>query len=155
AWPPMSYDPEPGYVYLPVGSPTNDWYGGHRKGDGVFGDWLGCLKAKTGKRILDYPLVHHRPRDYEPPCAPNTVARTVRGRRTKAVAQVTKQGFCFVFDRLSGKPVWPIEERPVPESRMPGDKASPTQPFPTRPAPFDRQGITDDDLIDFTPDLKS
>lgn len=153
-WAVMSYDPELGYVYLPVSTPTNDWYGGHRKGDGLFGDSLVCLDAQTGKRVWHFQLVHHGLWDYDLPCAPNLVDITVNGKRIKAVAQVTKQGFCFVFDRVTGKPIWPIEERPVPPSKVPGERASPTQPVPTRPAPFDRQGVTEDDLIDLTPELK-
>jgi quinoprotein glucose dehydrogenase len=153
-WSIMSYDPELGYVYLPVGTPNNDWYGGHRPGAGLFGECLVCLNAKTGKRVWHYQFVHHGLWDYDLPCAPNLVDVTVDGRRVRAVAQVTKQAFCFVFDRVTGKPLWPIEERPVPPTTMPGDKAFPTQPFPTKPAPFDRQGITEDDLIDFTPELR-
>lgn len=153
-WAPMSYDPELNYIYLPVSTPTNDWYGGHRKGDGLFGESIVCLDARTGKRVWHYQFVHHGVWDYDPPCAPNLLDVTLNGKKVKAVAQVTKQAFCFVFDRVTGKPLWPIQERPVPQSRIPGEETSPTQPFPTRPAPFDRQGLTDADLIDFTPELK-
>lgn len=154
-WTVMSADPELGYVYLPVSTPTNDWYGGHRKGDGLFGESLVCLNAKTGKRVWHFQMVHHGLWDYDLPCAPNLLDVTVNGKRVKAIAQVTKQAFCFVFDRTNGKPLWPIEERPVPPTTVPGDRASATQPFPTRPAPFDRQGLTENDLIDYTPELRA
>jgi quinoprotein glucose dehydrogenase len=153
-WTWMSADPELGYVYLPFGTPNNDWYGGHRHGDGLFGESVVCLDAKTGKRIWHYQLVHHGLWDYDIPCAPNLVDVVVNGKKRKLLAQVTKQAMCFVFDRVTGKPIWPIEERPVPPSRMPGEKASPTQPHVTRPAPFDRQGAVDANIIDFTPALK-
>jgi quinoprotein glucose dehydrogenase len=155
AWGPMSADPELGYVYVPVETPTSDNYGGARPGNGVFGESLVCLDAKTGKRIWHYQLVHHGLWDYDTPTTPILVDITVGSRRIKAVAQVTKQAFVYVFDRVTGQPVWPIEERPVPQSDVPGEKTSPTQPFPTKPAPFDRQGITPDDLIDFTPELRA
>jgi quinoprotein glucose dehydrogenase len=153
-WAPMSADEELGYVYLPGSTPTNDWYGGHRLGDNLFADTLICLEAKTGKRVWHYQIVHHGLWDYDLPAAPNLVDITVEGKKIKAVAQVTKQGFCFVFDRVTGKPVWPIEERPVPQSKVPGEKSSATQPFPTKPPPFERQGVKEDDLIDFTPELR-
>lgn len=154
-WAPMSADEELGYVYLPVEMPTGDVYGGHRRGNNLFGDSLVCLDARTGKRIWHYQLVHHDTWDYDNPAAPVLLDITVNGRRIKAVAQVTKQAFTFVFDRVTGEPVWPIEERPVPQSDVPGEKSSPTQPFPTKPAPFDRQGLTESHLIDFTPKLKA
>jgi quinoprotein glucose dehydrogenase len=154
-WTVMSADPELGYVYLPFGTATNDWYGGHRPGANLFSESLVCLDAKTGKRVWHFQMVHHGLWDYDLPCAPNLIDVNVDGRRVKAVAQVTKQAFCFVFDRVTGKPLWPIEERPVPQSRMPGEKSWPTQPFPTKPAPFDRQGVTEDDLIDWTPELRA
>lgn len=153
-WTVMSCDPELGYVYLPVSTPTNDWYGGHRPGANLFGESLVCLDARTGRRVWHFQMVHHGLWDYDLPCAPNLLDVTVDGRRVKAVAQVTKQAFCFVFDRVTGRPLWPIEERPVPQSSMPGEKSWPTQPFPTRPAAFDRQGVTEDDLIDWTPELR-
>ncbi len=154
-WAPMSADPELGYVYLPVETPTNDTYGGHRPGDNLFAESLVCLDARTGKRIWHYQLVHHGIWDYDTPAPPILLDVTVAGRPIKAVAQVTKQAFTYVFDRVTGAPIWPIEERPVPPSDVPGEKASRTQPFPTRPAPFDRQGVTLDDLIDFTPELRA
>jgi glucose dehydrogenase len=154
-WAVMSYDPELDYVYLPFGTANDDWYGGHRPGAGLFSESLVCLEAKTGRRVWHFQMVHHGLWDYDLPCAPNLVDVTQNGRRIKAVAQVTKQAFCYVFDRVTGKPLWPIEERPVPPTTMPGDRAWPTQPFPTRPAAFDRQGLSEDDLIDFTPELRA
>jgi len=153
-WAPMSADDELGYVYLPVSTPTNDWYGGHRKGDNLYADSLVCLEAKTGKRVWHFQIVHHGLWDYDVPAAPTLCDITVAGKKIKAVAQLTKQGMCFVFDRLTGKPVWPIEERAVPQSTVPGEKSSKTQPFPTKPLPYDRQGVKEEDLIDFTPELR-
>ncbi len=152
-WAPMSADLELGYVYLPVETPTNDLYGGHRPGDNLFAESLVCLDARTGERVWHYQLIHHGIWDYDIPTPPALIDITVDGREIKAVAQVTKQAFTYVFDRVTGEPVWPIEERPVPASTVPGEQAAPTQPFPTRPAPFDRQGVSNDDLIDFTPEL--
>ena len=152
-WAPMSADEELGYVYLPVSTPTNDYYGGHRPGDGLFGESLVCLDVTTGKKVWHYQLVHHGLWDYDPPAAPNLIDITVGGKRIKAVAQVTKQAFVFVFDRVTGQPVWPIEEQPVPASGVPGERASKTQPVPTRPAAFDLQGARDEDLIDLTPEI--
>ena len=154
-WAPMSADEELGYVYLPIETPTNDLYGGHRPGDNLFAESLVCLDAKTGERIWHFQFVHHGIWDYDIPTAPTLIDITVGGRRIKAVAQVTKQAFTYVFDRVTGEPVWPIEERPVPQSTVPGERTSPTQPFPTRPAPFDRQGVTTDDLLDFTAELSA
>ena len=154
-WGPMSADQELNYVYLPVESPTSDFYGGHRLGDNLFANSLVCLDARTGERIWHYQLTHHDIWDFDPASAPNLLDITVDGRRIKAVAQVTKQAFTYVFDRVTGEPVWPIVERPVPASDVPREFASPTQPFPTKPDPFDRQGVTPDDLIDFTPALKA
>ena len=142
AWGPLSADEELGYVYVPVETPTGDFYGGHRPGDNLFGESLVCLDARTGKRVWHFQLVHHGVWDWDPPTAPTLLDITVGGRRIKAVAQITKQAWVYVFDRVTGKPVWPIEERPVPQSDVPGERTSPTQPFPTKPAAFDRQGIT-------------
>src|SRR5712675_3067145 len=153
-WAPMSADEELGYVYLPVSTPTNDYYGGHRPGDGLYGDSLVCLDAATGKKVWHYQLVHHGLWDYDTPAAPNLIDITVGGKRIKAVAQPTKQAFVYVFDRITGKPVWPIEEQPVPASSVPGEVASKTQPVPSRPAPFDLQGVRDEDLIDLTPAIR-
>ena len=153
-WTLMSSDEALGYVYLPFSTPTNDYYGGHRPGDNLFAESLVCLNAETGKRVWHFQILHHGLWDYDLPAAPNLVDISIGGREVKAVAQVTKQGFCFVFDRVTGEPIWPIEERVVPQSTVHGEKSSPTQPFPTNPLPFDRQGLTHDDLIDFTPELR-
>ena len=153
-WSLMSADDALGYVYLPFGAATNDFYGGHRHGDNLFANCLVCLDVKTGERIWHYQTVHHDLWDYDLPCAPNLVDMVVDGKPIKAVAQVGKTGFCYVFDRVTGEPVWPIDEKPVPQSNLPGEKTAATQPFPSKPAPFARQGFTEDDLIDFTPELK-
>ena len=155
AWSLMSADQELGLVYVPLSSAANEWFGGQRPGANLYSDSLVCLDARTGERKWHYQMVHHDLWDYDNPTAPVLADITVNGRRIKAVVQVTKQAFAFVFDRVTGEPVWPIEERPVPKSTVPGEWTAPTQPFPTRPAPFDRQGLTDDDLIDFTPELKA
>lgn len=152
-WTLMSADPELGYVYLPFGAPNNDWYGGHRLGDNLFGNSLVCLNARNGELVWYFQMIHHDLWDWDLPAAPNLVDITVDGKPIKAVAQVSKQGFIYVFDRLTGEPVWPIEERPVPQSDVPGERTSATQPFPSKPAPFEVQGISEDLLIDFTPEL--
>ena len=154
-WSLFSADDELGYVYMPVTSSTNDMYGGHRLGDNLFSQSIVCVDAKTGKRVWHYQLTHHDLWDYDPPSAPILVDITVDGRPIKAVVQITKQSFAYVFDRVTGKPVWPIVERPVPQSNVPGERTSPTQPFPTKPPAFDRQGATIDNLIDFTPELRA
>jgi quinoprotein glucose dehydrogenase len=153
-WTMMSADEALGYVYLPFSTPANDHYGVHRPGNGLFGESLVCLDARTGKRIWHFQMVHHGLWDYDLPCAPNLVDIRVDGKPIKAVAQVSKQAFCYVFDRVTGKPIWPIEERSVPQSTVPGERPSSTQPFPAKPAPFDRQGVTENDVIDFTPELR-
>ncbi len=152
-WAPMSADDELGIVYLPGSCPTNNFYGGDRPGDNLFGNALIALDAETGERVWHFQVVHHDIWDYDLPCAPILADITVDGRGIKAVAQPTKQGFCFVFDRVTGAPVWPIEERPVPPSTIAGESAAPTQPFPVRPAPFERQGLTEADLVDYTPEI--
>jgi quinoprotein glucose dehydrogenase len=154
-WSLMSADPDLGYVYLPVTSPTSDMYGGHRGGDNLYGQSLVCVDAATGERVWHYQLVHHGLWDYDLPTAPILMDLEVEGRPgiTKMVVQLTKQAFAFAFDRATGEPIWPIEERPVPQSTTPGEKTSPTQPFPTKPPAFDRQGATVENLIDFTPEL--
>ena len=154
-WSLFSADEELGYIYMPVTAPTNDMYGGHRLGDNLFTQSIVCVDAQTGERIWHYQLTHHDLWDYDPPAAPMLVDITVDGRPIKAAVQLTKQSFAFVFDRITGEPVWPIEERPVPQSNVPGERTSPTQPFPTKPPPFDRQGATEDNLIDFTPELRA
>lgn len=152
-WTLMSADPELGYVYLPFGTANNDFYGGERLGDNLFSESLVCLDAATGKRVWHFQMVHHGLWDYDLPAAPNLVDIVVDGRPIRAVAQVSKQGHIYVFDRVTGTPVWPIEERAVPASTVPGEKTSPTQPIPTWPLPFDRQGISEEMLIDFTPEI--
>jgi quinoprotein glucose dehydrogenase len=155
AWAPMSADEDLGYVYVPVESATTDTSGQHRPGNNLFEDSLVCLDARTGRRVWHFQLVHHGLWDYDVPTQPILLDVTVGARRIKAVAQVTKQAFTYVFDRVTGEPVWPIVERPVPQSDVPGERSSPTQPIPSRPAPFDRQGLSEDDLIDFTPELRT
>lgn len=155
AWSLLTADHELGYVYLPIGTPSSDYYGGHRHGDNLFAETLLCLNAETGERVWHFQGVHHGIWDYDFPCAPNLIDLTVDGKEIKAVAQASKQGFLYVFDRVTGEPIWPIEEKPVnDQSEVPGEKLSPTQPFPTKPPAFERQGITEDDLIDFTPELR-
>ena len=154
-WSLMSVDEELGYAYLPLTSPTSDMYGGHRRGNNLFSDSLVCMNCLTGERVWHYQIAHHDLWDYDLPAAPVLANLTVDGKPIRAVVQVTKQAFAFVFDRVTGQPVWPIEERPVPQSTTPGEQTSPTQPFPTRPPAFDRQGVSVDDLIDFTPELRA
>ena len=154
-WSIISADEELGYIYLPTGTATNDYYGGHRLGDNLFAESLVALDIETGARIWHFQMVHHGLWDYDNASAPNLVNVTVDGQSIKAVVQVTKQGFAYAFDRVTGEPVWPIEELPVPSATMPGDVASPTQPFPTKPPPFEYQGVTVDDLVDFTPELRA
>ena len=152
----FSVDDELGYVYLPTGTPTSDYYGGHRPGDNLFAESLVALDIETGQRMWHFQAVHHGVWDYDFPAAPNLLDITVDGRRVKAVAQVSKQGFTYVFDRETGDPVWPIEERPVPtDTDLEGEVLSPTQPFPTKPPPFEYQGVTTDDLVDFTPEIRA
>ena len=154
-WSMITVDEELGYIYLPFGTPTNDYYGGHRLGNNLFAESLVCLDATTGKRVWHFQAVHHGLWDYDFPAAPILVDITVDGRRINAVAQVSKQGFVYVFDRKTGTPVWPIAERAVPQSTAPGERTSMTQPFPTKPPPFDLQGLLDGDVIDFTPELRA
>ncbi len=154
-WAPFTLDHERGLVYLPVGTPNNDFYGGHRLGDNLFAESVLCLDARTGERVWHFQAIHHGLWDYDLPAPPNLVTIEVDGRTIDAVAVPTKTSFVYVFDRATGEPVWPIEERPVPASDVPGERASPTQPFPTKPPPLTRQGITEDDLIDFTPALRA
>jgi quinoprotein glucose dehydrogenase len=152
-WAPMALDEELGYVYLPVEVATSDYYGGHRLGDNLFSSSLVCLNARTGERVWHYQIVHHDIFEYDNPSAPILMDVTVEGKRAPAVVQLTKQAFAFAFNRVTGEPLWPIEERPVPPSDVPGERASATQPFPTKPAGFDQQGASVSDLIDFTPEI--
>ena len=154
-WAQMSADPQLGLVYLPVELPTGDFYGGHRPGAGLFGESIVALDVKTGRRKWHYQTVHHGIWDMDIPCAPILADLTVNGKRIKAIAQATKQAWVYVLDRETGVPVWPIEERPVPPGTVPGETYSPTQPHVTRPPAFDRQGVSVDDLIDFTPALRA
>ncbi len=154
-WTQLTVDEELGYLYLPTEIATNDWYGGHRPGDNLFAESIVCLDIRTGERVWHYQLIHHGIWDYDNPSPPTLVDVTHDGRRIKAVAMVTKQGHTYVFDREDGTPLWPIIEMPVPRSDVPGERTSLTQPIPSRPAPFERQGFTVDDLIDFTPEIKA
>jgi quinoprotein glucose dehydrogenase len=153
-WTQITVDEQLGLVYLPVESPTGDFYGGHRPGNNLFGESLVCVDLKTGERKWHYQLVHHPLWDMDISSAPILADITVDGRPVKAVAQPTKQGFLYVFDRITGKPVWPFEERPVEQGHVPGEWYSPTQPFPTRPRAYSRNGVSTDDLIDFTPAMR-
>jgi len=153
-WGQLSADEELGYVYAPIETPNNNYYGGARPGNNLFAESLICLDAKTGRRIWHFQAVHHGIWDWDFNSPPALLDITVDGRRIKAVAEVSKQNFVYVFDRATGRPVWPIEERPVPRGNVPGEWYSPTQPFPTKPPPFDLQGVTVDDLVDFTPELR-
>jgi quinoprotein glucose dehydrogenase len=154
-WGPFSADPELGYVYLNTEAPTNDLWGGARPGANLYSDSLICLDIKTGKMIWYYQMIHHDIWDYDAPPHPILLDATIDGVRRKLVVQLSKQAFAYVFDRVTGKEIWPIVERPVPQTDIKGEWTSPTQPFPTKPPAFDRQGITVDDLIDFTPALRA
>ena len=155
-WPPFSADEELGLVYLPVEAPTGDIYGGHRLGDNLYSSSLVALDTRTGDLAWHQQIIHHDIWDYDMPSAPILLDVDVEGRGpSKIVVALTKQGWAFVFDRTTGEPIWPIEERAVAASDVPGERASPTQPFPTRPAPFDLQGLTADDVIDYTPELRA
>ena len=154
-WAQMSADAELGLVYVPVEMPTGDYFGGHRPGDNLFADSLVALDYRTGKRKWHYQTVHHDVWDWDLAAAPMLFDMTVNGRTVKAIAQPTKHAFLFVFNRETGEPIWPIEERKVPQSDVPRERTSPTQPFPTKPAAFDLQGFTENDLIDFTPALRA
>jgi quinoprotein glucose dehydrogenase len=154
-WSLISGDEELGYVYMPFEEATGDYYGGTRPGNNLFAESIMCLDVRTGKRVWHFQTLHHGIWDYDLPAAPVLADITVNGRRIKALAQVSKQAFVYVLDRTNGQPVWPIEERPVPQGNVPGEWYSPTQPIPTRPPPFDQQGVSEKDLIDFTPELKA
>ena len=152
-WTQISVDEKNGLVYLPVESPTGDYYGGHRPGNDLFGESLVCVDLKTGERKWHFQLVHHPLWDMDISSAPILADIKVDGRAIQAVAQPSKQGFLYVFDRISGKPVWPIEEKPAPQGDVPDEWYSPTQPVPTKPVAYARNGVTPDELIDFTPAL--
>jgi quinoprotein glucose dehydrogenase len=154
-WAPFSADEALGYVYLPVEAPTGDLYGGHRLGDNVYSSSLVCLDVRRGTVVWHFQQIHHDIWDYDNTTAPMLIDVRQGGRTVKAVALMTKQAFTYVFDRVSGQPLWPIVERPVPASDVPGEQAAATQPFPTKPPAFDRQGLTHDDLADFTPEIRA
>ncbi len=153
-WAQISVDEELETVYLPVEESTGDYYGAYRPGDNLFGETLLAVDLRSGERKWHYQLVHHGIWDHDIPAAPILLDINVDGRQIKAVAQPTKQAFLYVFDRITGEPVWPIEERAVEAGNVPGEWYSPTQPFPTKPPAYDRQGVTEDDLIDFSPELR-
>jgi glucose dehydrogenase len=154
SWAPMAADPELGLVYVVTNGATIDYYGGFRPGDNLFSTSIIALDVETGERRWHYQMVHHDIWNYDTPTAPILMDVTVDGRQVKGIFQATKQSFLYALDRETGEPIWPIEERPVPESNVPGEKLSPTQPFPTKPAPYDLQGRTEDMLIDYTPEIR-
>ena len=154
-WAPMASDPALGLVYLPVEMPTSDMYGGERPGDNLFGNSLVALNVETGERVWHQQLIHHDVWDWDNPTSPILLDVVVEGRPVQAIVQLTKQAFAYAFDRQTGEPLWPLEERDVPASDVPGEWSSPTQPIPSRPAPYDRQGFSEDDLIDFTPEIRA
>ncbi|MEQ8263932.1 PQQ-binding-like beta-propeller repeat protein [Pseudohaliea sp.] len=155
AWAALSADEELGYVYAATGSPNNPWFGGHRPGSNLFANSVICIDAKTGERVWHYQVVRHDLWDYDIAAAPVLVDIVVDDTPIKAVVVTPKHGYIFVFDRMTGEPVWPIEDHPVPGSSVPGEKAAATQPYPTKPAPVDQQGLSEDDVIDFTPELRA
>jgi quinoprotein glucose dehydrogenase len=154
-WAPVTVDEELGMFYVPTETATNDYYGGYRPGDNLFANSVIALDAETGERVWHFQLTHHELWDYDIPTAPILVDITVDGSVVKALVQLSKQGFAYVLNRETGEPVWPIEERPVPPSDVPWEWTSPTQPFPTKPPAFERQGVSENDLIDFTPELRA
>ena len=155
AWGQISIDPDLNMAFIPVELPTGDYYGGHRPGNNLFGESILAVDLKTGQRKWHYQLVHHGIWDHDIPCAPMLVDITINGQTVKAVAQPTKQAFLYVFNRITGQPIWPIEERPVEKGTVPGEWYAPTQPFPTKPPAYDLHGAVQDDLINFTPELRA
>jgi len=155
SWAPLAADQERGIVYVPTNGATMDFYGGFRPGDNLFSTSLIALDVKTGKRLWHYQMVHHDIWNYDTPTAPILMDVKIKGKTVPIVAQTTKQAFVYAFNRVTGEPLWPIVERSVPASKIPGEHLALTQPFPTRPAPYDMQGLTEDDLIDFTPELRA
>ena len=154
AWAPYTADPELGLVYIPVGMPLLDEYGGHRPGANLFGNSVVAIDVKTGQRKWHYQMVHHDIWDYDTPMAPNLLDVTVNGRPRKVLAATTKQGWIYTLDRATGEPIWPIVETPVMQSDVPGEKTWPTQPIPTKPAPYSQQGLLETDVIDYTAAIK-
>ena len=153
-WTGITVDEEEGLVYLPIEDPSSDQYGGHRPGNNLFADSLVCVDLKTGQRKWHYQVVHHPIWDYDLSSPALLVDATIDGKPRKLVALPSKEAFLYVFDRITGQPIWPIEERPVPQTDVPGEKTSPTQPFPTKPPAYARQQVTEAELVDFTPDIK-
>jgi len=154
-WAPFTIDAERGLVYLPVSTPSNDYYGGHRKGDNLFAESVVCVDARTGRRVWHYQTIHHGLWDYDMPAPPVLGTIRVGGRSIDMVTILGKTGWAYVFDRVTGQPVWPIEEKPVPQSDVPGERTARTQPVPTKPAAFSKQGFGENDVIDFTPALRT
>ncbi len=154
SWAPMAADPERGLVYIPTNGATMDFYGGFRPGDNLFGTSLIALDVKTGKRVWHFQMVKHDIWNYDTPTAPILLDVNVNGRRVPGVFQATKQAYLYSFNRQTGEPIWPIVEKPAPQSKVPGEKLAATQPHPTRPAPYDLQGRTEEHLIDYTPEIK-
>ena len=154
-WAPVTVDEELGLFYVPTETATNDYFGGYRPGENLFANSVVALDAETGERVWHFQLTHHELWDYDLPTAPILVDIEVDGVPMKALVQLSKQGFAYVLNRATGEPVWPIEERAVPPSDVPGEWTSPPQPFPTKPPAFERQGVSEDDLIDFTPELRA
>ena len=154
SWAPMSADPELGIVYIPTNGATMDFYGGFRPGDNLFSTSLIALDVETGERRWHYQFVHHDIWNYDTPTAPILMDVTVDGEEIKGLFQATKQAFLYALNRETGEPIWPIEERAVPQSKVPGETLAATQPFPTKPAPYDLQGRTEDQLIDYTPEIR-
>jgi quinoprotein glucose dehydrogenase len=154
-WAPFSVDDRRGLVYLPVSTPSNDWYGGARKGNNLYAEAIVCLDARNGHRVWYFQTVHHGLWDYDLPTAPVLATVTVAGKARDIVAVPAKTGFLFVFDRTNGAPIWPIEEHAVPPSDVPGEKAAQSQPVPSKPRPFAKQGFGYNDLIDLTPAIRS
>ena len=154
-WTGITVDEDAGLVYLPVEDPTSDQYGGHRPGNNLFADTLVCVDLKTGQRKWHFQVAHHPIWDYDLSSPAILADINVNGRAIKAVALPSKESFLYVFDRITGQPVWPIEERPVPQSDVPGEKTSPTQPFPTKPPAYARQAVTVDELINYTPEMRA
>jgi len=152
-WPPLSADPDNGIVFVTTDAPTNDYFGGHRPGDNLFGNSVIAINVETGERIWHFQAIHHDIWDRDFPQPPQLIDVTVDGREIPALVQTSKQAFVYAFNRVTGEPIWPIVERPVPQSRVPTEQTSPTQPHPTRPLPYEMHGLTEDDLVDFTPEL--
>ncbi len=153
-WPPLSADPERGIVYVTTDAPTNDYFGGHRPGDNLFGNSIIALDIRTGERLWHFQAIHHDIWDRDFPLPPQLLDLTVDGQEIPALVQSSKQAFIYALNRETGEPIWPIEERPVPQSRVPGEQTSPTQPHPTRPVPYEMHGLIEDDLVDYTPELR-